>query len=119
MPDRFQLLLEAMLADDRATTRERIRQDAALAHAPVQLLLEAGADAAQRNKRGSTAFHLNVQNTGGSGSGSRLDKTAQRDILAAFFKHDVRPTIEDANGKTVLTWPRGDGIRQMLEDSNH
>ena len=228
MPDGFQLLLEAILADDRATTRERIRQDAALAHATVpearleariahwiyagdtllhvaaaghrveivqqllsagaevgaagnhrrsqplhyaadgslegpswdakrqvatirllveagadlhaqdkngatplhravrtrcaaavQFLLQAGSDAARRNKPGSTAFHLAVQNTGRGGSGSGLAKTAQRDILAAFLKHGVRPTIEDTKGKSVLAWARSGWIRQMLEDSNH
>lgn len=228
MPDRFQLLLEAILADDRATTTERIRQDAAWAHAPVpearlepriahwiyagdtllhvaaaghrvelvqllltagaevgaagnhrrsqplhyaadgslespswdakrqvatirlligagadlhaqdkngatplhravrtrcaaavQILLQAGSDAARRNKPGSTAFHLAVQNTGRGGSGSELAKTAQRDIISAFLKHGVRPTIKDAHGKSVLAWARSGWIRQMLEDSNH
>lgn len=228
MPDRLQLLLEAILEDDRATTREGIRQDAALAHstipearleariahwiyagdtllhaaaaghrveivqqllsagaevgasgnhrrsqplhyaadgssenpawdanrqvatirllveagadlhaqdkngatplhravrtrcaAAVQFLLQAGSDATRRNKPGSTAFHLAVQNTGRGGSGSGLAKTAQRDIIAAFLKHGVRPTIKDANGKSVLAWARSGCIRQMLEDSNH
>lgn len=87
--------------------------------AAVQFLLQAGSDAAQRNKPGSTAFHLAVQNTGRGGSGSGPAKIAQRDIIAAFLRHGVRPTIEDANGKSVLAWTRSGWIRQMLEDSHH
>lgn len=87
--------------------------------AAVRFLLQAGSDPARRNKPGSTAFHLAVQNTGRGGSGSGLAKTAQRDIIPAFLRHGVRPTIEDANGKSVLAWTRSGWIRQMLEDSHH
>ena len=87
--------------------------------AAVRFLLQSGSDATRRNKPGSTAFHLAVQNTGRGGSGSELAKTAQRDIIAAFLRHGVRPTIEDANGKSVLAWARSGWIRQMLEHSNH
>lgn len=82
--------------------------------AAVKCLLEAGADPTIRNKPGSTAFHLAVQNTGRGGSGSEKALAAQRDILQAFLKRGVSPTLTDAKGKSVLDWARSDWIQQML-----
>ena len=82
--------------------------------AAVQCLLTAGAAPTLRNKPGSTPFHLAVQNTGRGGSGAEQARTAQREILQAFLRHGVSPTIEDAKGKSVLDWARNDWIRQML-----
>jgi Ankyrin repeats (3 copies) len=82
--------------------------------AAVKVLLDAGADATLRNKPGSTPFHLAVQNTGRGGSGAERAKSAQREIIHTFLKHGIKPTLMDANGKSVLDWAKTDGIRQML-----
>lgn len=85
--------------------------------AAVKALLTAGADATIKNKSGSTPFHLAVQNTGRGGSGSDPAKAAQREIIEAFLEHGVSPTIQDANGKSVLDWAKSDWICQMLSGS--
>jgi hypothetical protein len=43
--------------------------------------LKTGSDPAMRNKPGSTAFHLAVQNTGRGGSGAPEAISAQRQII--------------------------------------
>ena len=83
--------------------------------AAVLCLLKAGSDATLRNKTGSTPFHLAVQNTGKSGSGSELAKTAQRKIILTFLEHGISTKLRDANGKSVLDWARSDWIREMLK----
>lgn len=87
--------------------------------AAVRYLLEAGATPTLQNKPGSTAFHLAVQTTGRGGSGSEPARIAQREIIDAFLKRGVSPTLADARGKSVLDWTRSDWIRRLLtgEDS--
>lgn len=80
----------------------------------VKAFLNAGADATLRNKPGSTSFHLAVQNTGRGGSGAEKAKTAQREIIQAFLKWGISPSIRDGKGKSVLDWVRTDWIRLML-----
>ncbi len=82
--------------------------------AAVKCLLAAGADPTLKNKPGSTPFHLAVQNTGRGGSGAAAARTAQREILEAFLKHGVSPALQDAKGKSVLTWAKSDWIRELL-----
>jgi hypothetical protein len=82
--------------------------------AAVRYLLQAGADPAIRNKPGSTPFHLAVQNTGRGGSGSDASRDAQREIIEAFLKRGVSPTLADEKSLTVLDWAKTDWIRQLL-----
>ena len=82
--------------------------------AATQFLLGAGADVTLRNQPGSAAFHLAVQNTGHSGSGSEAAKAAQREIILTLLKHGVSPAIRDAAGRSVLDWARSEWIRQLL-----
>lgn len=82
--------------------------------AAAKCLLEVGADPTIRNKSGSTAFHLAVQNTGRGGSGSEVARVAQLEIIEMFLEHGVSPSIKDAKGRSVLDWAKSDWIRQML-----
>jgi hypothetical protein len=77
--------------------------------------LDAGADATIKNKPGSTAFHLAVQNTGRGGSGADLAKTAQREIIQVFLRCGISPKVKDEKGKSVFEWVKSDWIREMLE----
>jgi len=82
--------------------------------AAVKCFLEAGADPTIRNRPGSTPFHLAAQNTGRGGTGSEHARVAQREILQAFLKQGVSPTLMDAKGKSVLEWARSDWIHKLL-----
>ena len=82
--------------------------------AATRALLKAGADPKLKNKPGSTAFHLAVQNTGRGGSGTEEARAAQRDIIEEFLRFGVSPSIKDANGKSVLDWAKSNWIREML-----
>ena len=81
----------------------------------AESLLKAGADPTLRNKPGSTAFHLAVQNTGRGGTGTDEARAAQREIIEAFLRFGVSPTIKDSNGKSVLDWVKSDWIRSVFE----
>jgi ankyrin repeat protein len=80
----------------------------------VKCLLGAGADATIKNKPGSTAFHLAVQNTGRGGSGADEAKAAQREIIQAFLGRGISPRLKDARGKSILEWVKSDWIRELL-----
>lgn len=80
----------------------------------VTCLLRAGADATLRNKAGSTSFHLAVQSTGRGGSGTAAAKDAQLEIIRAFLQQGYRPSLQDARGKSVLEWARGERVRGLL-----
>jgi len=80
----------------------------------VKALLAAGANATLRNAPGSTPFHLAVQNTGRGGSGAEKAKAAQREIIQAFLRRGISPTLKDAQGKSILEWAKSDWIRQLL-----
>jgi ankyrin repeat protein len=81
----------------------------------TRALLKAGGDPLLRNKPGSTAFHLAVQNTGRGGSGTNEARAAQRAIIQEFRRFGVSPSIKDGSGKSVLDWARSGWIREMLE----
>jgi hypothetical protein len=99
----------------RVIHRANVRQFAHLqSPAAIKGLLNAGSDATLKNKPGSTAFHLAVQNTGRGGRGSEKAKTAQREIIHAFLDRGVSPGHEDGKGKSVLEWTKSDWIRQLL-----
>ena len=80
----------------------------------VECLLNAGASPTIRNRPGSTPFHLAVQNTGRGGSGAESARSAQLEILKAFLKRGVSPSLKDARGKSVLAWAQSDEVRQAL-----
>jgi len=82
--------------------------------AAVRALLKSGADPALRNKPGSTAFHLAVQNTGRGGSGTDEARAAQREIIEEFLRFGVSPAIKDCKGKSVLDWVKSDWIREVF-----
>jgi len=82
--------------------------------AAVRFLLKAGGRPTLRNKPGSTAFHLAVQNTGRGGSGTDKARAAQREIIEEFLRFGVSPAIKDCNGKSVLDWVRSGWIRELF-----
>ena len=82
--------------------------------AAVKFLLDAGADATIKNKPGSTSFHLAVQNTGRGGSGAKVAKIAQREIIEAFLAKGVSANLTDQNGKSVIARAKSDSMREML-----
>jgi ankyrin repeat protein len=82
--------------------------------AAVRLLLRAGGDPTMRNKPGSTAFHLAVQNTGRGGSGTDEARAAQREIIEEFLRFGVSPAVKDSTGKSVLDWIKSSWIREMF-----
>jgi ankyrin repeat protein len=82
--------------------------------AAVRFLLKAGGDPTLRNKPGSTAFHLAVQNTGRGGSGTDKARAAQREIIEEFLRFGVSPAIKDSHGKSVLDWAKSGWIREMF-----
>jgi ankyrin repeat protein len=82
--------------------------------AAVKFLLDAGADPQLKNNPGSTPFHLAVQNTGHGGTGSDAAKAEQRQIIQEFLSRGLKPTLKDADGKTVLDAARSDWIRDLL-----
>jgi hypothetical protein len=83
--------------------------------AAVRLLLKVGGDPTLRNKPGSTAFHLAVQNTGRGGSGTDKARAAQREIIEEFLRFGVSPGIKDCNGKSVLDWVKSGWIQRCSE----
>jgi hypothetical protein len=82
--------------------------------AAVKFLLDSGSDPTTRNKPGSTAFHLAVQNTGRGGSGATQAIAAQREIIKEFLSRVVSPDLKSSSGKTVRDSARSDWIREML-----
>lgn len=82
--------------------------------AAVQFLLQSGCDPLVRNKSGSMAFHLTVQNTGRGGSGEDEAKRAQRKIIEEFMNAGISPTLKDGKGKTVIDCANSAWIRELL-----
>jgi len=123
MPNLFQSLFAAILDDDRARVKEVLDNDPVLAkrgvakdgryESKIAHWIYAG-DPTIRNKPGSTAFHLAVQNTGRGGTGSEQARTAQREILQTFLERGVSPALTDAKGKSILEWARSDWVHAML-----
>lgn len=81
----------------------------------VGYLLEVGSDPALKNKSGSTAFHLAVQNTGRGGSGSERARRAQRTIIGSFIARGISPSLKDGKGRSVRAAAKSEWIREMLE----
>jgi len=86
--------------------------------AAVRFLLQAGSDPALRNKPGSTAFHLAVQNTGRGGSGAAAAIAAQREIIKEFLSFGVSPKLKNGRGKTILDCAQSAWIRELLAGLN-
>ena len=84
--------------------------------AAVKFLLAAGSDPTKKNKPGSTAFHLAVQNTGRGGSGAPAAISAQREIIKEFLSFGVSPNLKDDRGKSVVCSARSAWIREMLSE---
>ena len=82
--------------------------------AAVKLLLQLGCDPLIRNKSGSMAFHLAVQNTGRGGSGDDEARRAQREIIEEFLTVGISPTLKDGKGKTVTDCANSVWIRELL-----
>ena len=80
----------------------------------MKYLLKRGADAMLKNKPGSTAFHLAVQDTGHGGTGREAARAAQRQIIHEFLSYGLSPALKDAKGKSVLDSARSDWIRSLL-----
>jgi hypothetical protein len=85
--------------------------------AAVRFLLQAGGDPRMRNKPGSTAFHLAVQNTGRGGSGAPAAISAQREIIKEFLSFGLDPSLKNGNGKSVTDSAQSVWIREMLAGS--
>ena len=86
--------------------------------AAVNFLLDAGSDPTLRNKPGSTAFHLAVQNTGRGGSGEPAAIDAQREIVDQFLKRGVSLKLQDNHGKSVEASIQSAGLRKFVEGNN-
>jgi hypothetical protein len=82
--------------------------------AAVKCLLAAGADPTMKNKPGSTAFHLAVQNTGRGGSGAPEAVAAQREIIKTLLASGASTKLKDGNGKRVVDCARSAWIRELL-----
>jgi Ankyrin repeats (many copies)/Ankyrin repeat len=80
----------------------------------VVCLLAGGADPRTRNKSGSTAFHLAVQSTGRGGTGEKIAKEAQRQIIEAFLAKGVSARLKDGKGRSVLDCAESVWIQEML-----
>ena len=85
--------------------------------AAVRFLLQSGCDPLIRNKSGSMAFHLAVQNTGRGGSGEDQAKLAQKEIIEEFMNLGISPMLKDGKGKTVIDCARSPWILEILTGS--
>lgn len=83
----------------------------------VEYLLSVGADPKRKNLPGSTPFHLAVQNTGRGGSGDKIAKEGQRQIIEIFLAAGLSPNLKDCNGKSVFDSARSEWIRELLCES--
>jgi ankyrin repeat protein len=80
----------------------------------VRALLAGGADFRQRNKNGSTALHLAVQNTGRGGSGAAEAKSHQKNIIELLLKAGADLDDEDFQGKSVRACIKEEWIKKLL-----
>jgi hypothetical protein len=83
--------------------------------AAVKTLLHAGTDPTVKNKSGSTAFHLAVQNTGRGGTGAQAAIHAQQEIIRLFLSTGVSANLRDGRGRSVAECVRSLWIRDLLE----
>lgn len=80
----------------------------------VRALLDAGANAMQRNAAGSTPLHLGVQPTGRSGSGSKTAREQQAGIISLLLERGARASDRDRRGKQVSEAVRSEWVRALL-----
>jgi hypothetical protein len=85
--------------------------------AAVRALLANGADARERNKRGSTPLHLAIQHTGRGGTGSTAAREEQQEIIRLLLGHGARPSDTDAAGRSVQDCVTTDWIRALLSQT--
>ncbi len=83
--------------------------------AAVKFLLRSGSDPLAKNKPGSTAFHLAVQNTGRGGSGEPIAIDAQREIIEHFLSLGVSSNLKDSRGKSVRDSIQSSWIRELIK----
>jgi len=76
----------------------------------VESLLDADADATDRDKPGSTPFDLAVKNTGKGGIGAPEAIAGQRRIITALFAHRVNPKVKNSRGQPCWNGPRPTGF---------
>lgn len=81
----------------------------------VRALLAGGAEVGLRNRNGSTALHLAVQDTGRSGAGSARARSEQAEIIAILLDAGARTTDQNSTGKTVLDASSNERIRLLLK----
>jgi ankyrin repeat protein len=82
----------------------------------VLTLVENGADIHLKSKKGSTALHLAVQNTGRGGSGAESAKEAQLEIIDLLLKSGASLQDRDARGKTVYDCIQANWLRDYLQN---
>src|SRR5436853_143803 len=103
--------VRAVVDGDIAEVSRHLAANAALA--TVRALLDAGADATQRNKAGSTPLHLAVQTTGRGGSGSPRAREQQGAIVRLLIERGARIADTDAKGRTVRQAATSEPIRTL------
>jgi ankyrin repeat protein len=82
----------------------------------VRALLDGGANARLRNKRGSTPLHLAVQTTGRGGSGSPHAREQQAGIVRLLLERGAKVTDQDKHGKAVLQAATSERLRALLKE---
>jgi ankyrin repeat protein len=80
----------------------------------VDSLLRNRSSVRLRNKSGSTALHLAVQNTGRGGTGSAQSKALQREVIGLLIKAGANPQDRDGRGKTVRQCVRENWIEALF-----
>jgi ankyrin repeat protein len=67
-----------------------------------------------KNRNGSTALHLAVQNTGRGASGEAASQEQQEEIIAVLLEHGARLEDTDSKGKTVSQSATSQRVRTFL-----
>jgi ankyrin repeat protein len=80
----------------------------------VRALLDGGADFRRKNKNGSSALHLAVQNTGRGGSSAPEAKAHQKNIIELLLQFGASIEDKDFQGKTVKECIREEWIKKLV-----
>jgi Ankyrin repeats (many copies) len=80
----------------------------------VDSLLRNGASIQLKNRSGSSALHLAVQNTGRGGSGSPDAKGLQGEIISLLLKAGADPQDRDGRGKTAVECAQSGWVRTLV-----